>query len=591
MSLRENKASEYEKNHTVESYENDSIEGEVSDYDDSNMSWWKKLLKKLEIDHPPGLTTAQLMLMNYDLKPVEDARRSWSWYNYVFFWIADSFNISTWQIAATGVQKMNWWQTWLSVWVGYFFCGIFVSIASRVGIYYHISFPVVARASFGIYLAYWSILNRTVMSAVWYGVQTAIAAPCVSVMLQAIFGTDLNERIPDHISGYYTSFQFLSLFIFWFCSLPAIWFPPHTVRHLFTFKAYVTPIAGVLFLVWTIVKADGIGPVVHKPSSVQGSELAWTFVESSMNSLANFATLITNAPDFSRFADKPTFSLKYVVYTVSIPFCFSLTSLIGILVSSASSSLYGETIWNPIDVLARFLDNYTAGNRAGVFFLGLAFAIAQLGTNICANSISFGTDATALLPKYLNIRRGGYLCAIIGLCINPWNLVSSSNMFTTYLSAYSVFLSSICGVLICDYYWIRRGYLKLTHLYSLKAPEDMTQPSIYYYRYGCNWRALLAYICGILPNIVGFVGATETHKVPIGATKVYRLNFFMGFFVSSLIYALANYFSPIDGTPDVKLFEKGWYEEFQDVEDFEEELQGHIVRDDDLAHKTVSKTS
>lgn len=568
-----------------------SIEGEVSSITENEpSSWWRRMIKKIQLQEKGDLTTAQMYLVNYDLRPVEEARRSWSWYNYVFFWIADSFNISTWQIAATGVQKMNWWQTWLSVWVGYFLCGVFVSIGSRVGIMYHISFPVAVRSSFGIFGSLWPIINRVVMSCVWYGVQCAIAGPCVEVMLRSIFGQNLDKTMPDGISGDFTTFKFLSFFLFWLFSLPAIWFPPHQVRHLFTFKAYTTPIAGILFLVWTVVKSDGIGPVISKPSSVEGSELAWAFVQSSLNSLANFATLIVNAPDFSRFADKPSFSLKYIVYTVSIPLCFSLTSLIGILVSSASTSLYGETYWNPIDVLGRFLDNYTSGNRAGVFFLGLAFAIAQLGTNICANSISFGTDVTALLPRFLNIRRGGYVCAALALAINPWKLNSSSSMFTTYLSAYSVFLSSIAGVVACDYYYVRRGYLKLTHLYSLHAPESPEFNSFYLYnKIGVNWRAYVAYICGILPNIVGFVGATKTHEVPIGAEKVYRLNFFMGFISAFLIYAILCYISPIAGTPPVKPFEKGWHEEWQYVEDFDEELQGHVVNEG--LEKSLSYTS
>ncbi|KAK8441397.1 Allantoin permease [Candidozyma auris] len=565
----------------VEVLDNTSIEYEQNDKEEK--SWWKKVVDYLEVDNPGGLTNTQRFLFNHDLRPVEAARRQWSWYNYAFFWIADSFNINTWMIASTGVQQgMTWWQTWLSVWVGYFLCGIFVSISARIGVVNHISFPIGVRASFGIFFAAWPVINRVVMSCVWYSVQSMVAAPCMGLMLRSIFGQHLDETMPNGINNpNLTTFQFLSFFLFWLFQLPFLWFPPHKIRHLFTAKAYIVPVAGVAFLVWTLVKAHGAGPVIRKKSTLGSHDLAWTFVESTMNALANFATLITNAPDFSRFADKPSFSMKYVVQTVSIPLCFSITSLIGILVSSASESLYGEPTWNPLDVLGHFLDNYSAGNRAGVFLLGFAFAIAQLGTNISANSLSFGTDVTSLLPNYLTIRRGSYLCAILALVVQPWNLTSSSSNFTTYLSAYSVFLSSIVGVICCDYYYVRRGYLKLTHLYSLFAPEDKTQPS--YYRYnkiGLNPRALIAYLCGILPNIVGFVGQVKGQdSVPIGAIEVYRLNFFMGFFSSGIVYALLCYFWPVNGVPEVRPFEKKWFEEFQDVENFEEELQGHIVHE------------
>lgn len=551
--------------------------------EDLKKSLWSRILAHLQVEEPSDLTPMQKFLFNYDLRPVESLRRQWAWYNYVFFWIADSFNINTWMIAATGVEGgMTWWQTWLSVWLGYFLCGIFVSISARIGIMNHTSFPVSSRASFGIFFAIWPVINRVVMSCVWYSVQCMVAAPCIGLMLRSIFGQHLDKTMPDGINGKnLTTFQFLSFFLFWLFSLPFLWFPPHKIRHLFTFKAYVAPVAGFGFLIWALVKAHGAGPAMHAKSKLHGSALAWAFVESTMNALANFATLITNASDFSRFANKPSFGMKYVVQTVSIPLCFSITSLIGILVSSASEVLYGKPTWSPLDVLGNFLDNYTAGNRAGVFFISFAFAIAQLGTNISANSLSFGTDVTSLLPRFINIRRGSYLCAALALVVQPWNLTSSSSNFTTYLSAYSVFLSSIVGVICADYYYVRRGYLKLTHLYSLFAPEDRSQRSFYMYnRIGVNWRALIAYLGGILPNIVGFVGATTGEdKVPIGATEVYRLNFFMGFFSSGIVYCVLCHFFPVAGTPEVAAFEKGWYEEYQDVDFFEEELQGHIVHE------------
>ncbi|GEQ72518.1 hypothetical protein JCM33374_g6205 [Metschnikowia sp. JCM 33374] len=543
-------------------------------------SGFQKLLGKIKVEDNSDLTATQRFLYNYDLRPVEAERRQWSWYNFVFFWVADSFNISTWMIAATGVQAgMTWWQTWIAVWLGYFLAGSFVSLSAKIGVINHISFPIATRASFGIFFSIWPVINRVVMSCVWYSVQAMVAGPCVGLMLRAIFGQNLDKTMHNGISNdNLTTFGFLSFFLFWLFSLPFLWFPPHKIRHLFTFKAYISPIAGIGFLIWTLVKSHGAGPVMREKSKIHGSELAWAFVSSTMGALANFATLISNAPDFSRFADKPSFTIKYVVQTVSVPLCFSLTSLIGILVSSASSEMYGTTYWSPIAVLGRFLDHYTAGNRAGVFFLGFAFAIAQLGTNVSANSLSFGTDVTALLPQYLNIRRGSYLCALLALVVQPWNLLSSSSKFTTYLSAYSVFLSSIIGVICSDYYIVRRGYLKLTHLYSTHAPEDKSQRSYYMYnRFGINWRALIAYLGGILPNIIGFVGATTGEDtVPMGANYVYRINFFVGFFSSAIVYSLLTFLFPVAGTPNIKFFEKGWFEEHQDVEDFEQELLGDV---------------
>lgn len=212
--------------------------------------------------------------------------------------------------------------------------------------------------------------------------------------------------------------DFVSFFLFWFCSLPAIWFPVHKIRHLFTVKAYYVPCAGVAYFIWAITKAHGIGPIVHQPNSIHGSALAWGVVKGIMASISNFSTLIVNDPDFARFARKPRDALWSQLIT--IPVGFAVTSFIGIIVSSSSNVIYGEPIWNPLQLLGNFQEGASSGQRFGIFMISSAFALAQLGTNIAANSVSAGTDMTALLPRYLNIRRGGYICAAVGLAMCPW---------------------------------------------------------------------------------------------------------------------------------------------------------------------------
>jgi NCS1 family nucleobase:cation symporter-1 len=238
---------------------------------------------------------------------------------------------------------------------------------------------------------------------------------------------------------------------------------------------------------------------------------------------------------------------------------FGLTSFIGIMVGSSSAVIYPDkgATWSPLELLRNFITNGeegqvgSHGERAGTFFIATCFVVAQLGTNIAANSISAGTDLTALLPRYINIRRGGYICAVIGIAICPWQFLTSSSNFTTYLSAYSVFLSSIAGPMICDYYFVRKGYLQVRDLYNAES----TGP--YYGWHGVQWRGWVAYICGILINVVGFAGATGTN-VPIGATYIYRVNFFGGFVVSALIYYILCKIWPVPAlSPTGRWFEVG----------------------------------
>jgi NCS1 family nucleobase:cation symporter-1 len=350
-------------------------------------------------------------------------------------------------------------------------------------------------------------------------------------MMRSIWPSYRNSKKGTSSSGVTTA-EILSFLIFWTGSLPAIWFPVHRIRHLFTIKAYVVPAAGLGLFIWAVYRANGMGPIVHQSATAQGSELAWGVVGAVMSSIANFATVIVNNPDFARFSRKPSDALGPQLLT--IPVGFAVTSFIGMVVSSSSNVIFGTTIWNPLELLSQILDEADAhtSSRFGVLAIASAFALAQLGTNVAANSVSAGTDMTALLPRYINIRRGGYVCAVVGLAICPWRFLSSSNNFTTYLSAYSVFLSSIAGVIITDFYVVRKGHLDVKSLYVAQ------KSSPYYYSHGWGWRAYLSYGCGILVNIFGFMDALGLPHMPLVAIYVYRLNFFAGFGVSSVVYHL-----------------------------------------------------
>lgn len=174
--------------------------------------------------------------------------------------------------------------------------------------------------------------------------------------------------------------HFVAFFLFWVGSLPAIWFPVHKIRHLFTVKAYFVPVCGIAFFIWAIVKAKGIGPIVKLPNKAQGSDLAWGMVMGIMSSIANFATLIVNDPDFARFARKPSDAL--LSQFITIPVGFAMTSFIGIMCSSASTVIYNKPIWNPLELLTFFLEGANSGERFGVFVIAAGFTLAQLGTNI-----------------------------------------------------------------------------------------------------------------------------------------------------------------------------------------------------------------
>ncbi|POY76434.1 hypothetical protein BMF94_0633 [Rhodotorula taiwanensis] len=486
----------------------------------------KRGVHAVELRQPDGRPAS--FWANRDLLPVPVKERQWTAVSYLTFWIADSFNINTFMIASSGIALgMTWWQCWLAVWVGYGLSALFLAANAYAGAEYHIIFPAYIRASFGVIGGVWPALNRAFMACVWYGTQAWLGGQAVYCLILAIWPSfaRLHNGIPS--SGTDTA-HFLCFFLFSLVSLVPIWFPIHQIRHLFSLKAIVAPVAGIALFAICIGKAHGAGELMHAKATVGGSTLAWAFLGSAMGSVANMATLITNSVDFASRARRPSDVVWPQI--ISLPVCFAITSLFGILIGSATKEIFGTFVWNPLDVMEALLEKYpTHAMRAGVALISIGFVIAQLGTNIAANSLSAGCDLTSILPRFLNIRRGGYIAALIGFCICPWNFFTSSSNFTTYLSAYSVFLSSICGVMMSHYFFVVRRRIKVADLYTF------SKDGIYHYSCGFNLRAFAAYVAGIMINVVGFAGAVGA-KVPLAAERIYTLSFFTGWPTAALVY-------------------------------------------------------
>lgn len=365
----------------------------------------------------------------------------------------------------------------------------------------------------------------------------------------------------NQVTGYgVLSFVLFNLFTFAFL-LPA----PQQIRWLFRVKALVTPVAMFGLMIWVLADAHGGGQALTAPSQVSGSRLGWLWVTGCMSCVSNMATLSVNMPDFARMAT----SVKATQWSqmIAMPTTFMITSLIGVIISSASESIYGKKYWNPLDVMGAKLDKepHNPKARTGVFFIAFMFIIVQIGTNIAANSLSAGSDLTALVSRYINIRRGSVVCWIVGFAYCPWVIMNSSSNFQTYLSSFSVFLSSVAGVMVADYYIVVRGYIRVPALYKLHisspscsfAPTNshsdgmmhVVRSPYLYGRLGCNWRAYAAYLVGLAVNMPGFVQVCGSNRPnPLiqsqGLSDFYQLAYPVGFFVSGLAYVLINQVRP-----------------------------------------------
>lgn len=291
-----------------------------------------------------------------------------------------------------------------------------------------------------------------------------------------------------------TSARFVCYVLFSVASLPFIWIRPHRLQSFFNVTSSVALAFFVVLLIWALATmgGDGFGETLAGPARAQAAppasgsrSTAWLMVYGAMSTMGSIAAGILNQSDFSRLAKKPRDAIWGQVF--SYPVYAICASVLGILVVAATQNRFGgEAVWNPPTLFERLLERDAgagAGTRAAVFFAGLALCVSQLGSSIPGNALAGGIDLASLFPRYINIRRGAYMTALVSPVVNPWRLVSTAPTFLTVVSSYGVFLAPMTGMMTAHYHVICKRKLKIEDLYRGDAG------GIYWYWHGFNWRA------------------------------------------------------------------------------------------------------
>ncbi|KAL1630112.1 hypothetical protein SLS54_000972 [Diplodia seriata] len=460
------------------------------------------LRKRLELysDNPELGTAGEGPVSNKDLDPVPlgSPQRTWTWPSLLGFWVAEAFSISMYQgeqssipartttdkpVSSTSVSKgLNPGLAILAVLIGHLIVCIPAMLDGYVGCVFGINFPVFTRASWGMRGSYFAVFVRGVVACIWFGTQSFQGGQCLQIMISAIWPSFNNfpNRLPE--SAHVTSAELLCFFLFIIVQLPLLWLHVSSLRYMFMAKTVVMPVFGLTLFIWALVAAHGFGPTFSKPTQIKdGTPAAVVFFQCVTTAIGPKATLALNMPDFTRYAKYP----RQVFWTQAVGLIVLVTmcGVLGATVSSAAEVIYGEVTWNPLEVAVLW------NNRAAQFFAGLCWAFAVIGTNISANSVSFSNDLALWFPKYINNRRGAYICAILGICAVPWNIQYNT-----------------------------RG----THWYTG----------------GVNIRAVVAFICGIAPNMPGLAAACGQSGVPKGATYLYSLSWLVSTLVAGFVYWL-----------------------------------------------------
>ena len=452
-------------------------------------------------------------LYNEDLAPVEE--RTWSAYSLFAMWMADVHSIGGYTFAAgLFFLGLAGWQVFLALIVGITIVYFLMNLTGIAGQRHGIPYPVLARLSFGLFGANIPALIRAIIAIFWYGIQTWLASVAVVILLLRIF---------PGLEGL-THSKFLGLsYLGWICFL-ALWvaqlFVLHrgmeTVRRFVDWAGPAIYVAMVALAVWMVIKSGGhidfkLG---SKDLSAGGTLLAF-FTAASLV-VAYFSTLLLNFCDFARFS--PSERMVKVGNFFGLPVNFTAFSLVTVVVTAGSVAVYGDAITDPVQLVAKI------PNTLILIIGAVTFAIATVGINIVANFVSPAYDLSNAIPKYIDFKRGGLISAILALLVTPWNIYNSPVAVNYFLGGLAAFLGPLFGIIVVDYYLVKRGQIDVEGLYRAEGSSP------YWYEGGINRHAVLIFVFSAA--VAGIIAL-----VPMFGT-IAPFSWFIGAGLSGVLYGV-----------------------------------------------------
>jgi NCS1 family nucleobase:cation symporter-1 len=464
---------------------------------------------------------------NPDMAPVPAKGRKWGLRDIAALWVSMSACIPTYMLASSLIAEgMNWWQAVLTILLGNTIVLIPMILNAHAGTRYGIPFPVYCRASFGLRGANVPALLRALVACGWFGIQTWIGGAAIYKIL-AIYAPSW-PSLPKLSGLGINAPELVCFLVFWGINLFVVYRGIDSIRVLLNIKAPLLLALGLALLAWAYHQANGFGPMLAQtsqfdPGGPKGGQF-WTFFFPALTGMIGFwATLSLNIPDFSRYAY--TQRDQALGQALGLPLTMGLYSFIGVAVTSATIVIYGETIWDPVDLLARFR------NPVVLTVAMLSLCLATLATNIAANVVGPANDFSHVWPRRISFRTGGLITGVLGVLMQPWRLIADpSGYIFTWLVAYSSLLGAVGGVLIADYFLIRRTQLDLAGLYRKAGP--------YWYASGFNPAAMMALVVGIAPCVPGFIGTVTAIKVAPIWMDLYHYAWFLSFGLAFGVYAM-----------------------------------------------------
>jgi nucleobase:cation symporter-1, NCS1 family len=461
-------------------------------------------------------------LWNPDLAPTPLSRRTWSTYHIAALWIGMSVVITTYTLASGLMQQgMTWRQAMLTILLGNTVVLVPMILNAHAGTKYGVSFPVLCRASFGVRGANVPAMLRALVACGWFGIQTWIGGLALNTLLIAAWPA---------WSGVAAN-VWIAFAVFWAIQ---VWIIVHGLEGIKKLEGWSAPLllaGGALLLMWAVRRGGGLGYVLDQSVRLQTTQTPfWQLFPAALTANVGYwATLSLNIPDFTRYARSQR--SQALGQAFGLPATMTAFAFIGVAVTSATIVIFGEAIWDPVALIARI------GSPAIIIFGALIVLLAQLTTNMAANVVSPANDFSSLSPRRISYVTGGLITAVIGILMMPWKLYADAAAYIfTWLIGYSSLMGAIGGILIADYWVLRKRHLSLPDLFRVDGQ--------YSYSNGVNTRAVLVLITAVLPVIPGFIRAAMTPNGqvadPTFLDSLYTYAWFVTFGLSFVLYLIVS---------------------------------------------------
>jgi len=465
---------------------------------------------RVELRAPDELERSPLF--NADLAPVAVARRTWTTWDYAALWISMAHCIPTYTMAAGLIAAgMAWWQALGTILLGNLIVLVPILLNSHPGTKYGIPFPVFARAAYGTRGSNVPALVRALVACGWFGINAWIGGAA----LQTLFGVIVPgwSGLLGELHGYPVT-QWFSFLVFWALNIVIIYRGMELVRRVERWAAPFVLVMTAILVGWAIYRAGGLGPIMASGGTLTapGAFLA-VFIPSLTATVGFWSTLSLNMPDFTRFGRSQR--EQAIGQIAALPSTMTVFAGMGIIITSATVIIYGRAISDPIALGGLF------DNRLIVGVAMFTVVIATLAVNIAANVVSPANDFANAFPRRIDFKRGGLITGVIGIAMMPWELLKNPERYINgWLVGTSGSLGAVAGVLIADYWILRRRTLDLRSLYVDRGA--------YRYRHGYNVNAIVATIVGAVIPLAGMFWE------PLA--PVYRGSWFAGFLLAGGLY-------------------------------------------------------